>query len=247
MSSNRNIFHVTVTGPLWGESTGYRWIPLTEASNAEPWCFICRNCWANSRDAGNLRRHDVTVSLYFQVDPRAIAGDVLLQNILGGVSGPNSQVAQLINGGNNQEAASLVFAFISEINVPAHMVWIQLSYWSLVKMPTFSDIFKQVFLKEIALLHVDSNSSYVSKGLIGNKTSLGLSSLSGKRPYRQISWSLEAARLDVIMIVSLWNLKASQQHCCWGVCQISERLKKSKPESRGFEASRDLAVRRPSA
>ena len=35
---------------------------------------------------------------------------------------------------------------------------------------------------------------------------LDLYSLSGKTSYRQISWSLEAARLDVLMIVSLWNL-----------------------------------------
>ena len=30
-----------ITGPLWGESTGDRWIPLKGASNAELWCFIC--------------------------------------------------------------------------------------------------------------------------------------------------------------------------------------------------------------
>ena len=35
---------------------------------------------------------------------------------------------------------------------------------------------------------------------------LGLYSLSCKTSYRQISWSLEAARLDVAMVVSLWNL-----------------------------------------
>ena len=40
--------------------------------------------------------------------------------------------------------------------------------------------------------------------------------------------SLDAPRLDVIMMVSLWT--------CRGI-------KKSKPESRGFENSRDLAVR----
>ena len=34
----------------------------------------------------------------------------------------------------------------------------------------------------------------------------GLYSLSGKTSYRQISWSLKAARLDVAMGVSLWNL-----------------------------------------
>ena len=33
-----------------------------------------------------------------------------------------------------------------------------------------------------------------------------LYSLSSKTSYHQISWSLEAARLGVIMIVSLWNL-----------------------------------------
>ena len=37
-SSNGNIFRVT--GPLWGEFTGDRWIPLTKASDAELWCFI---------------------------------------------------------------------------------------------------------------------------------------------------------------------------------------------------------------
>ena len=35
---------------------------------------------------------------------------------------------------------------------------------------------------------------------------LGVSILSGKTSYHQISWSLEVARLDVMLIVSLWNL-----------------------------------------
>ena len=77
---------------------------------------------------------------------------------------------------------------------------------------------------------------------------LGLYSLSRKTSYRQISRSLEGARLGVIMIVSFWNLwQASRQHCCRDGCQISKRLKKSKHESRGFETSRDLAVRRLTA
>ena len=38
MSSNGNIFRGT--GPLWGESTGHRWIPLTGASDVELWCFV---------------------------------------------------------------------------------------------------------------------------------------------------------------------------------------------------------------
>ena len=38
-SSSGNIFRVT--GPLCGEYTGHRWIPLTKASDAERWCFLC--------------------------------------------------------------------------------------------------------------------------------------------------------------------------------------------------------------
>ena len=37
-SSNGSIF--SVTGPLWGESIGHRWIPLTKASDAELWRFL---------------------------------------------------------------------------------------------------------------------------------------------------------------------------------------------------------------
>ena len=37
-SSNGNIFRATV--PLWGESTGHRWIPLTKASDKELWSFL---------------------------------------------------------------------------------------------------------------------------------------------------------------------------------------------------------------
>ena len=37
-SSNGNIFRVT--GHLSGEFTGYRWIPRTNASDAEFWCFL---------------------------------------------------------------------------------------------------------------------------------------------------------------------------------------------------------------
>ena len=64
-SSNGNIFRVT--GLLWGESIGHRWIPLTMASSdAEIWCFL----WSSpeqtgEQDAGDLSRHrthyDVTV------------------------------------------------------------------------------------------------------------------------------------------------------------------------------------------
>ena len=32
--------HFCVTGPLWGESTGHRWIPLSNAIDAVLWCFL---------------------------------------------------------------------------------------------------------------------------------------------------------------------------------------------------------------
>ena len=35
---------------------------------------------------------------------------------------------------------------------------------------------------------------------------MGLYSLNGRTSYRKISWSLDATRLDVTIIVSLWNL-----------------------------------------
>ena len=66
-SSNGNIFRGT--GPLCGEFTGHRWIPLTKASEAGLWCFLWSapwiNGWVKNREAGDLRRHrahhDVTM------------------------------------------------------------------------------------------------------------------------------------------------------------------------------------------
>ena len=58
-SSNANIFRVT--GPMWGEFTGHRWIPLTKARDAELWCFLWSAPWingsVNNGEAGDLRRH----------------------------------------------------------------------------------------------------------------------------------------------------------------------------------------------
>ena len=64
---NGNIF--CVTGPLWGEYTGHRYIPLTKASGLEfgyfLWSAEQTNGWANNRTTANSWRHrahyDVTV------------------------------------------------------------------------------------------------------------------------------------------------------------------------------------------
>ena len=67
-SPNGNIFRVT--GSLWGESTGHRWIPLTKASDMELLCFL----WSTSEqtvEANNrnpLKRHRT----YHDVTPMAM-------------------------------------------------------------------------------------------------------------------------------------------------------------------------------
>ena len=71
-----------------------------------------------------------------------------------------------------------------------------------------------------------------------------LYSLSDKTYYRQISWSLDDARLDVKLLYRSEIWRASRQRCCLVACQISERFGKSKFESRRFEISQDLVVKR---
>ena len=50
---------------------------------------------------------------------------------------------------------------------------------------------------------------HVDLGAITETATLGLYSLSGKTSYCQMSWRLEVVRLDVEMIVSLWNLSVN--------------------------------------
>ena len=63
MSSNGNIFHVT--GPVCKEFTSHRWIPLTEATDAELWCFLWSAPEQTAQDDGDLKCHnaiyDITV------------------------------------------------------------------------------------------------------------------------------------------------------------------------------------------
>ena len=75
----------------------------------------------------------------------------------------------------------------------------------------------------------------------------GLYSLIGKTSHYQISWSLEAVRLDIMIIATLWNLTGTLAALFSGACLILERFEKYKCESRDFETSRELSVRRPPA
>ena len=74
---------------------------------------------------------------------------------------------------------------------------------------------------------------------------LGLCSLSGRSSYRKISRSLEATIVWFRLFQSLWNLQEPRQQRCRDACQISERYEHYTIQSRGFETSRDLTVRRP--
>ena len=55
-SSDGNIFRVT--GLLYGEFIGHRWIPRTKASDAElSVIYVWTNNWENNEDASDLRPH----------------------------------------------------------------------------------------------------------------------------------------------------------------------------------------------
>ena len=72
-------------------------------------------------------------------------------------------------------------------------------------------------------------------GWLGVDYLQGLHSLSGKPSYSQISWSLEAARLVVILIVLLWNLTGILAALLPRCRSNIRAIWKSKPESRGFD------------
>ena len=68
---------------------------------------------------------------------------------------------------------------------------------------------------------------------------LGLYLLSSKTPYRQVSWSLKATRLDVMIIISLWQLTGI-------LAALLPRCLSNFRESHSFETSQNLMVRHPS-
>ena len=72
-------------------------------------------------------------------------------------------------------------------------------------------------------------------------------SVNGKTSFRQISWGVEAARLGVLMIVSFWNLAGISTAPLPRRLSNFRTIEKSKPESRGFDTSRDLGVIRLTA
>ena len=50
-----------ITGPLWGESTGYQWIPLTEVPVMRSYDTSLLSDWTNCSVTDDFRRHDAHV------------------------------------------------------------------------------------------------------------------------------------------------------------------------------------------
>ena len=87
-SSNGNIFRAT--GPLWGSTTVHWWIPLTKASDAELWFFICALTigWANNRVVGDLRSHRAHYDVTLMTPAGPAMMQVQLRYICGSSAGP---------------------------------------------------------------------------------------------------------------------------------------------------------------
>ena len=75
---------------------------------------------------------------------------------------------------------------------------------------------------------------------------LGLYSLSGQTSYQKISWSLEI-RVEYFPIALKFNRHLGSSAAKPNACQTSERYDHYNIQSRGFETSRDLALRRLTA
>ena len=78
-----------------------------------------------------------------------------------------------------------------------------------------------------------------------NCPTLGLCSLSGLLSYHKIAWSLEAARFGFRVFQLLWQVPPRQH--CRDACRISEPYDHYNIQSRGFETSRGMVVRRLTA
>ena len=80
-----------------------------------------------------------------------------------------------------------------------------------------------------------------------HSSSLALYSLRARTSYRKISWTFEAMRFGFILPNRSEMWQAPRQQCCRDACQISQRYDHYNIQSRGFETSRDLVVRRVTA
>ena len=106
------------------------------------------------------------------------------------------------------------------------------------KITEFS-LTKNAFCQLRSLIHFDTQLTIMVGYSVIRQSLYSLSGKSLTAKSRKVSkprdWMLQLGHCS-----DIW--RTSWRHCCRCACQISERLEKSKHESRGFETSWDLAV-----
>ena len=105
--------------------------------------------------------------------------------------------------------------------------------WTKIPSPTQANLIKK-FIQHL-----------VARLLVAVPSYLGLYSLNGRTPYRKISCEVSKPRdscLDFPNRSEIWQ--ASRQQRYLDAYQIAERHDHYNIQFRGFETSRDLAVRR---
>ena len=144
-SSNGSIFRFT--GPLRGESTGHRLIPLTKASDAELWCFLWSS-WTNGRanngDAGDLKRHrahyDVTVIITFVMSLFLVIScelfTYIIQNWFNGINFPGG-VSQLLESFRNVFSCVLYWVWVRSSATQPQQIMAQRKHDDVIKWKHF--------------------------------------------------------------------------------------------------------------
>ena len=118
--------------------------------------------------------------------------------------------------------------YLTPNNRQCVVIYVNMKPWFVVKVDLFPITFPH-----------DSQMGRFKRSVVA-----GLSNTSGKTSYRKISKPRDSG-LDFFNRSEMWQ--APRQQRCRDACQISLRYKPYYTQYRGFEKSRDLAVRRLTA
>ena len=145
-TSNGSIFRFT--GPLWGESTGHRWILLTKVSDAELWWFL----WSAPEQTAEQTiespviyvHYDVIVMRWFVVD-----NDKLWSHYIGGKTlffSKKHICTNITCGGERTDDANLQFELCFNINLVQVMFITKQQIRSLCSYYTISTCLTHILL-----------------------------------------------------------------------------------------------------
>ena len=183
---------------LWGEFTGHRWIPLTKASDSKLWYFL----WSALEQTFEQTIETPVI--------RAAIGLIMTSLSRSQVSATHLKI-----GHPRMNSTPDARSYYNDVTISTRQFD---CFFHRLFRPTSKKTFKPILL----VLCCEGNPPVTGGPPLPSAGSVslwwrhqmscndlahqGLYSPSGETPYRQISWSLEAARLDVAMVVSLWNL-----------------------------------------